>query len=100
MTLYHSGGDDIPVDVAVPVQGAVPENEHVKVQEIPAFETAACTVHHGSFDHIGEAYQAVVGWIEANGYQIIGPSREVYLQFDQNKPEQSVTEIQFPVGKG
>ena len=40
-------------------------------------------------------------WIEANGYEIIGPNREVYVRGpeEQIAPEEYVTEIQFPVTK-
>jgi len=37
-------------------------------------------------------------WIEANGYQIVGPSREVYLR-PPNDEGGAVTEIQFPVAR-
>ena len=33
----------------------------------------AATVHHGSYNTIGEAHEAVLAWIEANGYRIVGP---------------------------
>ena len=45
---------------------------------------------------------ALMRWIEANGYQIAGPSREIYFT-DPNSgvpPSEYVTEVQFPVRKG
>ncbi len=58
----------------------------------------ACVVRHGPFATIGQAYQAVAGWIEANGYHIIGPCRELYLRYERGGGQnQHVTEIQFPV---
>ncbi|MCZ7546172.1 MAG: GyrI-like domain-containing protein [Anaerolineae bacterium] len=46
------------------------------------------------------AYQAFGQWLEANGYHISGPSREVYLQYaPEMGPADYVTEIQFPVEK-
>ena len=41
-------------------------------------------------------------WIEANGYHIAGPNREVYLHCTspvRQNDESYVTEIQFPVEK-
>ena len=54
-------------------------------------------------------------WIEANGYRIVGPNREVYLRCPDNDyddpaaygyddyvaddPAEYVTEVQFPVEK-
>ena len=52
---------------------------------------------------IGEAYDAVAKWIDQNGYQIVGPGRELNLRVpeplgNQNDPN-TVNEIQFPVKK-
>jgi effector-binding domain-containing protein len=40
----------------------------------------------------------MMGWIAEQGYEIAGPSQEVYLS-DPNSvaPEQYVTEIRFPI---
>ncbi len=69
---------------------------------MPGTEVAE-VIHHGAFTSISEAYEALVKWIETNGYQFNGPCREIYLQLpvkigDQNDPD-TVTEIQFPVVK-
>ena len=83
-----------------------PDAGKVKFHTLPAVEQAACVVHHGPFTTIGGAYEFLSKWIEANGYECIGPVREVYLReakgegdhASQNDPE-TVTEIQFPVKK-
>src|SRR5262245_44021488 len=79
----------------------VPERGRMQVQELPAAMMAA-TVHHGSYNTIGEAHEAVLRWIEANGYRIVGPDREVYLYnrapIRLDDPTY-VTEIQYPVEK-
>jgi predicted transcriptional regulator YdeE/DNA-binding transcriptional MerR regulator len=75
----------------------------VSVHRLPACLLAACTVHAGSYSSLSTAYRDVVGWIEANGYRISGPSREVYMQDDapgDGTPLHArgmVTELQFPV---
>ena len=90
---------DIHVSAAIPFTGSLPEGEGVKVETLPA-ATMACAVHHGSFAGFQRAYQALMSWIEANGYQIVGPNREIYLQYERNgDPADYVTEIQFPVAK-
>jgi DNA-binding transcriptional MerR regulator/predicted transcriptional regulator YdeE len=79
----------------------VPESGRMHVHELPA-ATMAATIHHGSYNTIGEAHEAILTWIEANGYRIVGPDREVYLY---NKPPirlddpSYITEIQYPVEK-
>jgi DNA-binding transcriptional MerR regulator len=105
-TLYHD--EDHPernwdVEVCEPIQGTLPSASRVHVYTLPAVESMACSIHAGSFATIGEAYNAILKWIDANGYAVTGPCREVYLKpprhaGDQNDPE-TVTEIQFPVQK-
>ena len=101
IALWHDPGNmerDMPVEAAMPISRPLPATDQVTVYELPTVETMACVVHHGSFDGLGQAYNAVLGWIEANGYTINGPSREVYLGYDRHgDPAQYVTEIQFPV---
>jgi DNA-binding transcriptional MerR regulator len=79
----------------------VPESGRVRVHELPA-TTMAATVHHGSYDTIGDAHEAVIRWIDANGYRIVGPDRELNLHHTmpirQANPNY-VTEIQYPVDK-
>lgn len=79
----------------------VPESGRMRVHELPA-ATMAATIHHGSYMTIGEAHEAVLKWIEANNYRIVGPDREVYLYnatpIRLDDPSY-VSEIQYPVEK-
>jgi effector-binding domain-containing protein len=82
-------------DVAVTAEG-------LQIYEMPEV-TAACTIHNGSYQRLGEAYDILLKWIGANGYEIAGPVREMYLHNTQPvRPddESYVTEIQVPVRKG
>jgi effector-binding domain-containing protein len=42
-----------------------------------------------------------MAWIEASGYQVAGPNRELYLTSpnETKDPAKYVTEVQFPVVK-
>jgi DNA-binding transcriptional MerR regulator/predicted transcriptional regulator YdeE len=79
----------------------VPERGRMRVHELPA-ATMAATVHHGSYNSIGEAHEAILKWIEANSYRIVGPDREINLYHSMpirlDDPSY-VTEIQYPVEK-
>jgi len=101
-TLYYSDEPDIDTEVCEPVSSAIPNHPKVGQHLLPGVDTMATVVHKGPFITIGEAYTAIIKWIEANGYQINGPTREVYLRpaanGSQTDPE-TVTEIQFPVAK-
>jgi DNA-binding transcriptional MerR regulator/predicted transcriptional regulator YdeE len=77
----------------------VPETGRMKVQELPA-ATMATTVHHGAYERIGDAHEAVISWIEANGYRIVGADRELNLYHRppiRRDDPTYVTEIQYPV---
>ena len=96
ITVWH---ENLKAEASLPIQKAIPEGDDVKVHDLPS-DQMACLVHHGGFDGFPRAYQAGVQWIEANGYEITGPNREVYLQFrPDGDPKDYVTEIQFPVAK-
>ena len=113
LTLYHDDGArerDWDIEVCEPIDSGLPETSRVKVCTLPAVAMAACVIHAGPFVTIGEAYEAIMKWIDVNGYRIVGPGREVYvrpsapvenneaLASSQTDPE-TVTEIQFPVEK-
>ena len=60
----------------------------------------ACVVHKGSFSSLGQAYNKLIEWVEKNGYQVVGSTRELYLQYERDGDQsQYVTEIQIPVEK-
>jgi DNA-binding transcriptional MerR regulator len=104
LALYYAEEEDgkhtnMEVEVAFPVSRPLPESQRVAVRELPA-HTMACLVHHGSYDNFNQAYEALGAWVQTNGYQIVGPVREIYLQYDEKNPANNLTEIQFPVEKG
>ncbi len=102
-TLYHNLGlaeTDISVEACMPFDGSLTSSEQVKVEELPAVETMASVIHHGSFSTLNEAYSAIFTWIEANGYRVSGPNRELNLEYERGGDQSKfVTEIQFPVEK-
>jgi effector-binding domain-containing protein len=107
LTIYHDAeyrDKDADVEVAVPITGAIPPTERIRMQVLPEIEQSACLIHKGPYENLHHAYAALMTWVEANGYQIIWPNREVYLKGpgEENKddPATYVTEIQLPVKKG
>jgi effector-binding domain-containing protein len=103
LTFYHDPEykeQDVDIEVAVPLRSDVPPSGRVKISRLPACE-AACTIHKGPFDNVGEAYRALMAWIETNKYQVAGPAREVYFQGPGPgiDPASYVTEVQIPVEK-
>ena len=68
------------------------------VRELEGIPQAACIIHAGSYDSFSETYSALGKWIEANGYQIAGPVREIYLS-PPDAETGPITEIQMPVSR-
>lgn len=105
-TVYHDPeftAEAIDVELICPVGPGVtgpvltPAGRRLEMRTVPGGE-AAVLVHVGPYDTIGEAYQALAGWIGGHGYQVAGPPSEVYLTSPQD-PGPPVTEIRFPVTK-
>ena len=118
LTIYYDAEyreRDVDVEVATPVKELLPSNERVTIRELPGAELMACVIHRGSYETLDQAYTALLAWIEANGYRVTGPGREVYLRCPCNDydapeavgyeeylahtPDACVTEVQFPVEK-
>jgi len=104
LTIYHDPEyreQDVDIEVCEPIKNTLPTHERIIVRELPEIETMACLIHEGSYENFNQTYEALVRWIETNGYQIVGPNREVYLRNVEhtNNPDEYLTEIQFPVTK-
>lgn len=85
------------VEAAFPIEKSIAETERIKVHELPS-EQVASLLFKGKMDNFMQGYDAVLKWIEANGYTITGPFREVYHDFTQM--DDVAIEIQFPVAAG
>jgi len=101
-SIYYSDQPDVDTQVCEPVNSPIPHDKRVKQLLLPRIEDMASVVHNGPFLTIGEAYAAVIKWIETNGYRVNGPPREIYLRPAENGSQtdpDTVTEIQFPIEK-
>lgn len=72
--------------------------ERIVVHELSR-EQVAAVVHQGNMKDFMQGYQAVLSWIETNGYEITGPFPEVYHKFDRVHLDDVTIEIQFPVAR-
>lgn len=61
----------------------------------------ACEVHRGAYAERGETYRRLAEWVRDQGYRIIGPAREYYLEGSGpgsgGDEGQAVTELHWPV---
>ena len=74
--------------------------EQLSVRELPAVERMATCVRIGLPERAHLITGKIGVFMEANGYTLAGPSREVFLQPPRlDRMEESVVEMQFPVAK-
>ncbi len=93
---------EVDAEAGFYLKEAIPATNGLQVRQLPA-ETAASTIHNGSFRRLQEAYDALLRWVGGSGYEIAGPIRELYLHCPppvRQDDESYVTEIQVPVMKG
>jgi DNA-binding transcriptional MerR regulator len=70
----------------------------LRMGELPAGERMATAVQMGGPDVIFAALLSIGHWIEANGYQIAGPYREIGLELPASgRFDDMVIEVQMPV---
>ena len=74
-------------------------DQMLSVGELPAVETMATVIRAGPDYASHTAFGAIGGWMEANGYAIAGPCREVFLEpvTGPQALKDALVEIQFPV---
>lgn len=109
IVVAHSDFDDDLLDLEIGIGLAqerktripLPDRLEMKPTELPAIEMSAAIVRGGPTYQAHLAFGALGVWMEANGFTIAGPCREVFLEppFQPPDEEQSVIEIQFPVAK-
>lgn len=105
LTIFHDPEfrpADLDIEVVVPVApgaaGAIPLDDagDLTLRELPPIAQAAVLMHIGTYATLDETYATIGRWIAESGYQIAGPSREVYLSAPDEQGN-AATEIQFPV---
>lgn len=68
-------------------------------KEIPEHSVLAA-IHKGPYDNVGPVIHAIAEYAYKNGYDIVGPLTEVYLNSPEDVPQSDLlTEVRFPVIK-
>lgn len=104
-TVFHNDEyreEDIDVEICEAVVEARADSAEVVFKTIDGVPTAACLMHRGPYSRIGESYNELFTWIEANGYLPAGHPRESYIDgiWNRENPEEWLTEVQVPVTRG
>ena len=94
---YNLDMQALEVEAGFPVASKLPDKGEIKCQEIPAGKFVS-TIHHGAYDTMVPAYEALTEWAKANHFEPSGVAFEYYLN-DPNEDPSIVaeTEVRFPV---
>lgn len=99
--IYHGmphGDDPFDIEICAPISRALDPHEGWRLTELPAGQFATL-VHVGPYDTIGLAYDALGRWLDAHGFVMAGPPREVYLSPPDTAPAETRTIIEYPVSE-
>jgi effector-binding domain-containing protein len=94
---YNMNMQNLDTEIGFPVAKAVSGNGEIQASEIPGGKVLSC-VHVGPYDKLGDAYQAMQQWLDANKREATGVSYEIYLNDPTvTSPEALQTQILFPL---
>jgi DNA-binding transcriptional MerR regulator len=96
---YDNEPDDrLAVHVSYVAEPEPVTGDGYEVVELPQVATAATILHRGDLSTLGETWAQLMEQVVADGYRLVGASREVYLETDGRVPGPGwVTELQVPV---
>ena len=103
-TIYYDSvykSDEIQVEILKRVLAPFPETERIRYKGQEGYEEVAYLLHTGEHESVIDSYEAILTWIEENGYKVVGNIREEFHMddFTTDDPKEFVTEIQIPVHK-
>lgn len=95
-TLYHSWDSvSTKFECGLPVLAKPDELEDgIEFREIESFKAVQAT-HYGPYDQLMMTYEKMMGYFEEKGYEINGPTLEVYLTDPQKEMDMSKWETQI-----
>jgi DNA-binding transcriptional MerR regulator len=85
-----------------PVEDPISLSEEyvLRMRELPAVQTMATAVQTGGPDLVFVALGRIGQWIEANGYRIAGPYREIGVELPSSGTfDEMIIEVQMPIEK-
>ncbi len=98
--MWHTcgeGGRPIDCEAYLPLRERRAGNRRVRIYELPPMILAS-VVHRGDSTACAGAYATARSWIASQGYEISGPTRELYWRGGLDGDRASdLTEIQYPI---
>jgi effector-binding domain-containing protein len=98
---YEYKEKNVDAEVSLPIKGEFAVAKPITIRELPGEDQVASVIHKGKYEEISKAYNALMDWIENNGYEIANFSRQVYLRGpgEEKNPDNYITEVQLPIKK-
>ncbi|MDJ0342031.1 MerR family transcriptional regulator [Streptomyces sp. H10-C2] len=90
------GDGAITVHAGMTVTAEPRDGHDFAMVDLPAIESAATIVHHGSMDNILSTVQTLARWTDTAGFRATGYARELYLECPEDR-DKWVTELQEPI---
>ena len=96
---FYYGVDGRPetrftLEIALPVQGELPENPPPYFKELPRFKCLSYR-HEGAWEGLSEVYSKMMQTITERGLTMNGIYSEAYLHVDFISPDNNITEVQI-----
>ncbi len=102
-SLYHDTEykeTNVDVELCAPIQTRGRSTGDFVYRDIEPVPSMACMMVYGSFSNIAGAYLAFAAWLQKNEqYQMFDPTRQIVHRgpWNENNPENYLTEIQIPL---
>src|SRR5437867_4582491 len=87
MAIYHGTvreDQHAPIEVCLPVTGAIQSTVEIAVKELPAANVAytVTTMRQSIYPGVLKAVEAIDAWIKSHGHTVADGPRETYLNFN------------------
>jgi effector-binding domain-containing protein len=95
---YLSFGREITFETGCPIRRAFPTSGRIELGRLPAGEVAT-VIHVGPYERLSATYDALNGWVAAQGRSPAGPMWEVYLTDPDTEPDKEkwLTKVFIPI---
>ncbi len=91
--------DDATFEACMPIRKAK-DVPGVSVRQLPPIQCVSL-LHKGPYEELGRSYAKILEYAKSKGYEIVLPTREVYLKGPgmilKGNPKNYLTEIQLPI---
>ncbi len=85
-------------NIPIQDQSLTVDNRNLSLQSLPALELVASYVYTGRWTDSAGCYSRLGEWITPNGYEVIGPNREVFYKLENPRENgEVIVEVQIPI---